>query len=70
MKKMARREIPQAQINLKWGVGVLRNLKRSKNTASGNSASSNQLKMAHRSSPQAQTKQKHGVGKFRKPKST
>ena len=65
---MTRRETPQAQINLKWRIGVLRKPKRSKNTASGNSASLNQLKMARREIPQAQINLKWRVGVFRKPK--
>jgi|GEM_PF-6439157 len=64
--KMARREIPQAQIKLKRGVGKFRSPKKSKNGPSGNSASPNRVKMARREIPQPRKIKKTGVGKFRK----
>ena len=69
-QKDGRREIPQAQIKLKWAVGKFRKAKKSKRWASENSASPNRVKMARRKIPQAQIKLKRGVGKFRKAKSS
>ncbi len=55
---MGRRKIPQAQKIKKWVVGKFRKPKKSKNRASGNSASPKNQKIGRREIPQAKLETK------------